>query len=276
LVDPAGQAVVLNNLGAFRYFDGEWDEAIALYEEGRDARERTGDPVNAAYGTCNIGEILSDQGRLGEAEPLLRDAWRVWRAAGDRAGVAFAEGLLGRLASRAGRADQAMELFARARAAFVKVGSQTDVVEIDARVAECLVFRGLADEAMERVSTSLANAEALEGVSVQTPLLQRIRGYALMQLGRWEDAAEAFDASVAVAEARQAVYEVALTWRAMAQLARVRGVEASATERKSDEILHGLGVVAVPDVPDSSAIGEQRRPPLASVGEGATKVASGD
>ena len=148
LSDPAGQAVVLNNLGGFKYFDGHWDEAVVLYKRGRDARERTGDPVNAAYGTCNIGEILSDQGRLEEAEPLLRDASRVWRAAGDRAGVAFAESLLGRLASRAGRAEEAMDLFTRARATFAKVGSQTDTIEVDARFAECLVFRGLADEAL--------------------------------------------------------------------------------------------------------------------------------
>jgi tetratricopeptide (TPR) repeat protein len=248
--DPAGEAVVLNNLGAFKYFDGDWDEAVVLYKEGRDARERTGDPVNAAYGTCNIGEILADQGRFEEAEPMLQDARRVWRAAGDGAGVAFAESLLGRLASRAGRADLAMELFDRARATFVKVGSQTDTIEIDARVAECLVLQGRAAEALERVSAALIEAEALEGVSVQTPLLQRIRGYALMQVARREEAAEAFEISLAVAEARQAPYDVALTLRAMAQLARAQGKDASATEVRSEKLLAELGVVAVPDVPE--------------------------
>ncbi len=246
--DVAGQAVVLNNLGAFKYFDGDWDEAVTLYEEGRDARERTGDPVNAAYGTCNIGEIRSDQGRLKEAEPLLRDAWRVWRAAGDRAGAAFAESLLGRLASRDGRAHEAMEMFARARAAFVQVGSQADRLDVDARVAECFVFRGLPDEAMEHAYRALADVERLDGVSVQTPLLQRIRGDALMQLVRWEEAAEAFEISLAVAEARQAPYDVALTLRSMAQLASAQGGDALEVERKSDDLLRSLGVVAVPEV----------------------------
>jgi tetratricopeptide (TPR) repeat protein len=252
LNDPAGQAVVLNNLGAFKYFDGEWDEAVALYEQGRDARERTGDPVNAAYGTCNIGEILSDQGRLEEAEPLLHDALRVWRAAGDRAGVAFAESLLARLSSRAGRAEAAMELFSRARAEFVRVGAHADVIEIDARVAECLVFLGLPEEAVDRISTALIEAEALEGLSVQTPLLQRIRGCALMQLGRWDDAAAAFDASLVVAQARRAKGDVALTLRAMAQLARLRGSDPSSIERESERMLSALGVVNVPDIPIGS------------------------
>jgi tetratricopeptide (TPR) repeat protein len=273
LRDPAGQAVVLNNLGAFKYFDGDWDDAVVLYKQGRDARERTGDPVNAAYGTCNIGEILSDQGRLDEAEPLLRDARRVWRAAGDGAGVAFAESLLGRLASRAGRADEAIELFARARATFVKVGSQADIIEVDARVAECLVLRGLADEALKRASMALVEAETLVGVSVQTPLLQRIQGYALMQLGRLDDAAAAFDSSLLVAHSRKAPYDVALTMRAIAQLARLQGSESSAFGRESDRILSGLGIVAVPDVPDNSALMDSEAPSL-KVSEGTAERTS--
>jgi tetratricopeptide (TPR) repeat protein len=143
-------------------------------------------------------------------------------------------------------------LFDRARATFVKVGSQTDTLEIDARVAECLVFQGRADEALERVSAALTDAEALEGVSVQTPLLQRIRGYALMQLARRDEAAEAFEVSLAVAEAREAPYDVALTLRAMAQLACAQGTDASAIEARSDALLADLGVVAVPDVPERS------------------------
>ncbi|MEP7059791.1 MAG: adenylate/guanylate cyclase domain-containing protein [Actinomycetota bacterium] len=264
--DPAGQAVVLNNLGAFEYFDGHWDDAVALYERGRDARERTGDPVNAAYGTCNVGEILSDQGRLEEADPLLRDAMRVWRAAGDRAGVAFAESLLGRLASRAGRADEAMERLIRAHEVFVQVGSQTDVMDAEGRIAECLVFCGLAEAALERVGTALVKAEAQEGVSGQTPLLQRVRGWALMQLGRTEDARIALDVSLAVGRAREAPYEVALTLRAIGQLDRLEGRTVDdeyALEAR--RIMTELGVTSVPEVPDTAIPAELTLLPDATV-----------
>ncbi|MBA3690071.1 MAG: AAA family ATPase, partial [Actinobacteria bacterium] len=74
LDDLPGQAVVYNNLGAWAYYQGKWTEALEFYEKGREARERTGDAVSAAMGTCNIGEILSDQGRLSDAEPLFRAA----------------------------------------------------------------------------------------------------------------------------------------------------------------------------------------------------------
>jgi tetratricopeptide (TPR) repeat protein len=249
--DPAGQAMVFNNMGAFEYFDGHWDDAVSHYEKGRDARERTGDPVSAAYGTCNVGEILSDQGHLEEAYPLLRDAMRVWRAAGDRAGVAFAESLLGRLASRAGRVEEAMERLIRARDVFIDVGSATDSMDADGRIAECLVFAGMAEASLERANAALAKAEAQEGVSGQTPLLQRVRGWALMQLGRTDEAREAFDAALAVSSAREAPYETALTLGALAQLSRLEGLAPDPEDDlESRRILTELGVVAVPAVPD--------------------------
>ena len=107
LGDLAGEAVVLNNLGAFEYFRGAWDEAAGLYARGRDARLATGNDVDAAIGTINIGEILADQGRYEEGRHQLVDALRVVRAASYRYGIAYATMLLGRLESRTGSFDLA-------------------------------------------------------------------------------------------------------------------------------------------------------------------------
>jgi hypothetical protein len=70
----------------------------------------------------------------------------------------------------------------------------------------------------------------------------------LVQLGRWDEAAEAFEVSRTVGEARQAPYDVALALRAIARLAHARGQDASETERTSDDLLHSIGVVAVPEL----------------------------
>jgi hypothetical protein len=95
-----------------------------------------------------------------------------------------------------------------------------------------------------------------------------------MQLGRLDDAAAAFDASLLVARARKAPYDVALTLRAIAQLARIRGSEPSAAGRESDRILSELGVVAVADVLEVGALVEPAAASLTSVGEGAAEVTS--
>ena len=69
---------MLNNLGMFAYFDGRWDDAIALYRRARVRGERSGRPADVAFIDCNVGEILSDQGHLDEAEEHLQRARRVW------------------------------------------------------------------------------------------------------------------------------------------------------------------------------------------------------
>lgn len=247
LGDVTRQALVLNNLGAFAYFEGRWTAAVELYERGRLARERTGDPVNAALGTANIGEILSDQGRLEEAEPLTRHALRVWKAAGDRSYVAFGLSQLGRIAARAGRFEEALSLYDQARAGQLDVGDQVGVIETDARIAECLIFRGDSLDALELVGEALAKDDTMGGVSVQAPLLHRLRGQALMQLGRIDEARPSLEESLRTANARNASFDEALTLRALAQLAEIAGASDAEARRRSEQILTELDVVSVTD-----------------------------
>jgi class 3 adenylate cyclase/tetratricopeptide (TPR) repeat protein len=250
LGDLTGQAVVYNNLGGFAYYEGRWDEARELYEKGRDARRRTGNEVGAAMGTSNIGEILSDQGRMDEADALMREALRVWRAADYRAGVAYATSHLGRVASRSGRFEEAMRLFDDARARYLDVGANAEVLETDARIAECLLLEGRTEEALQLSSEGLERARGMGGEVVQTPLLLRVRGYALMQGSRLEKAREALEESLRIARDRSAEYEVALTLLAQGRLARQAGDEPDpAAEKACQGILERLGVRSTPDVP---------------------------
>ena len=61
LGDPEHESNVLNNLGGFAYWDGLWDDAIALYRRSGAAGERAGRPGFVAGTDCNVGEILSDR-----------------------------------------------------------------------------------------------------------------------------------------------------------------------------------------------------------------------
>ena len=70
--DLVGQADMANNLGVQAYYDGRWEETLALYERSRAACERVGDIIDAAGTDANIGEVLVNQGRLDEAEAVLR------------------------------------------------------------------------------------------------------------------------------------------------------------------------------------------------------------
>jgi tetratricopeptide (TPR) repeat protein len=243
---------VLNNLGTGAYFEGRWDDAIDLYERGRLAHERIGDPVGAATGIFNIAEILSDQGRLDEAEPLLRKTLRTVRAAGERDTAGYVLSQLGRVAARRGRYEEALTTYEQAKALFADVGDFLAQLETGARIAECLVLMGDAPGALALVEELIGRDRALATVSPLTPLVLRTRGLALMRLGDLPAARAALDASLDTATTRRADYEIGVTLRAMTLLNEREGKPDPEMIKRCAEILSTLGVIETADPPQAA------------------------
>jgi class 3 adenylate cyclase/tetratricopeptide (TPR) repeat protein len=244
-----GQAVVSNNMGVWAYYEGRWNDARALYERGREAREMTGDPVEAAGGTFNIAEILSDQGDQQAAEPMLRDVLSVWKGAGLRSGIALATSQLGRVAYRSGRFEDAGSLLGDARAIYQELGGVAGLLDTNARIAESLVFRAAWEPALSLATETVERSEVL-GVTIHRPLLHRVRGYALVQARRLGDARAALEESLRLGRLARADHEVGWTLEAMARLDLLEGApppEAIKVETRA--IFERLGVIATPVVP---------------------------
>jgi tetratricopeptide (TPR) repeat protein len=241
-------ATIYNNLGMFAWLEGRWDEAVELYERGRDLHRRIGAEVDAAVQIHNIAEVLSDQGHLDEARSLFEESLRVWRAADYRVGVAYATSSLGRVASRGGDFPRADELYAAAREQFHRGAGEAELVDTDARIAEALVLQGRCEDAVELASACLQRT-AVGGGASQDPLLHRVRGYAHFQRGDGDSALADFEESLRRARERHARYEVALTLDAIARAAERRGARDLASRREADELFASLGVVFVPTVP---------------------------
>jgi tetratricopeptide (TPR) repeat protein len=238
------QATVLNDLGAFAYWRGRWNEATDLYERGRELRERVGNPVYAAGGTNNIAEILVDQGRLAEAEPLVLATLRVFQAAGFKSRVAVSKRYLGRIAAASGRFDEAHALLEEARAIFLEVGAQNEVNETEGRLAECLLLHGKGRAALELLDTALPRAQR-SGFE-RLPMLKRLYACGLAQIGDLEGAQKAFEEALEDARARAMAFECAL---ALDGLSRLDGAPAPDHAAERDVIFEQLGVVSLPEIP---------------------------
>jgi class 3 adenylate cyclase/tetratricopeptide (TPR) repeat protein len=247
LGDLPKQASVLVNLGARAYYAGRWDEVRELNDRARALYRLTGDTAALADCSFNIGELLTTQGHLAEAEGYLREAQRVWKAAGSAYG-ALATSELGRIAYCSGRAEEGLELLEEARKEFERAGSDADVRETDVRLAECLVCAGEPDRALEVVAEVLAIVAASgEVAAVRMPRLERVRGYALLQLDRRDEAQLAFEETVRLGSEAGGEYELALALAGLARLAAHRGNgNAAQLEEESARLLEQLGVVGVP------------------------------
>jgi class 3 adenylate cyclase/predicted ATPase len=217
--DLIGQADVLNNLGINAYYEGRWHEALELYERSRAARLQAGDVMGAATAANNIAEILSDQGRVDEAEALLREAHRVFRGVGYPVGEALVESNLGRAAARAGRYEDAAPLLDAALEGFREIGAEAFVLETEARIAELLLASHRLDEALTKAEAVLQDAGGAEAVVAATTL-ERIRGICLAASERPAEGRQALIASVQKAESSGAVFELAISQWALAQVER--------------------------------------------------------
>jgi class 3 adenylate cyclase/tetratricopeptide (TPR) repeat protein len=248
------QATIYNNLGHFAWLEGRWDEAVELFDKGRQLRIRIGDAVDAATGTLNIAEVLSDQGRIDEARPMLEESLRVWRAADFGIGIAYATSHLGRVASRSGDFERAAELYDAAREQFRRMVSESELVDTDARIAEAMIFQGRSSEAIDLTSAALERSAA-RGGATQDPMLRRIRGYAVAQSGDLPGGLDELRGSLEEGRSRSARYEVALTLDAIARVTEAAGGSDLAARAEADELFAALGVVFVPTVPLERAVG---------------------
>ena len=236
LGDPEHESAVLNSLGLFAYFDGRWDEAIALYERAGECSDRADRPADRALSDCNVGEILSDQGRLDEAEGHLQRARRVWNATGERQAVAFVDVLLTRLAVRRSWCPDGVPTLEQAAAELHRSGADVFAGFARALVAEAHAFTGDAERALE-----VARRE-LETSGRHRPLLQRVSGIALARLGRVAEADEQLRISLASARDGEADYEVAATIDVLDRL----GLAEEDMLRDRDEIMERLRIERLP------------------------------
>jgi class 3 adenylate cyclase/tetratricopeptide (TPR) repeat protein len=241
------EAMVLNNLGGFAYFDGRWDEAVALYRRGAELHLRAGDVGSSAFGDCNVAEVLADQGRLDEAEVLLRRARRTWRSTGHEWGVASCDALLGRVAVRAGQHDDGIALLRQAHLAFTELRTTDDARWVESLTAEAYAMSARPEAALNTADLLLAGLPSGARLSA---LLHRVRGFGFAQLDDLASAEDALEASLAEARAQSEDYEIALSLDALGRLASRTGrPELPGRRGERDAVLARLDVVALPQAP---------------------------
>jgi class 3 adenylate cyclase/tetratricopeptide (TPR) repeat protein len=258
LGDLKGQGLVANAMGTFDYTRGRWDEALASYERGREARVKTGDAVEAARGTANIAEILIEQLRLTEAAALLDEAKRVNAAAGYHEGVAFTTALQGRLATRLGDFDAATARFTEARDLYISIGGGFAVLEVDTFLADCLAAQGDNAAALLLADTTIAAARRSGDLGLLGPSLLRTRARTLAERGDLHGARAAVVEALELARAGDAAYEIALTLEAIARVDEREGVAPDLDAwHERDEIFSRLGVSRPPRAADGSADSDQ-------------------
>lgn len=238
---------VLNNLGIEAYYRGRWTEAAQRYEEAHQAFARAGDLAEAASALQNLGEIRCDQGRWDEAESMLRQAHRDWSAAGFGIGVPLTELNLGRTLARAGRLADGAAAIARARDAFDAMGAHSFARDAASWEAEVHLLAGDHAAAIERLDALDVLADVGEAFPATDARALRIRGWASLQDGRFEDALNVLADAVMRCRAAELAFEELLALEGLVVAGEGIGDDRVPNwRREADRLRQLLAVVALP------------------------------
>jgi class 3 adenylate cyclase/tetratricopeptide (TPR) repeat protein len=247
------QADLLANVGAACHSEGRWDEALSYYERAGEASLKIGDLVSVEVTRLNAAEILADRGELAEAETILLETLPRTRALRYRLFLGACLSLHGRVALRALHFPDALSRLDEARMHFEHVGAETEVLDVDARIAECRALMRETDAALDLAGDTLRRASVSKGVPKIAPLLERVRGYALLQRGDPVGARAAFEASLAAARTWRYLFEIALTSLALIELDRSQGIEPPPDlVAEGESLLRSLKIKALPPVPPTA------------------------
>jgi tetratricopeptide (TPR) repeat protein len=196
---------VMNNMGAFAYLEGNWDEAVEWYERSLEAAERSGNVLEAALTRANIAEVLIGQRRYAEALPLLEEARRVYEASNADYYMPLVELLEARTKLGTGDVEGAIPQLEE-----LVAGEETPWA------TEIVVALGTAWALEGRTGQALDLIEGRE----ESPGISRVRAQVLASAGDTESAIEELENAIAMATDMGDLFQEAETRAAYVDLAR--------------------------------------------------------
>jgi len=246
LGDLTGQAHMLNNLAARRFYAGHWSDALQMFAQAAESFRRVGDATNAANADYNRADVLVRQGRSDEALPLLQDTLRVARAVGDEDLVALVRKEIGRAQSRAGDVPGGLTLLEEARAELARLREPQEVVDADIASAEAHLLAGRPEHALALIEGALAEAAAIHAATLLPPAY-RVQAAALFAMGDIAQARTALAEGLRQSSSPGVAHERGFLLAVAARVARHdEDSDAAQLEQEADDALQSLGVVRVP------------------------------
>lgn len=239
LDDTLGLAEVLDQLGRVASSRLHHDEAIALQREALALAERAGERRVQGLIEQALGTTLRLAERYDEAAAALERGTVLLRGVGDLAGLYRTVAELARVQDERGDGDLAVGTMREAVALAAQTGEPALVINAQLDLGWALRRRGLSQEVAQEMRAVLAAADRTPGVELQAARASLLLGEALSSLGRFEEAEQVLERTVAMSRTLQKDNLVAdaRTGLASIRLATGRLAQALVDQQAALEIL---------------------------------------
>lgn len=140
--DPNGRAMVLVNLSAIRFQQGDIAQAQTRFEQALKIFRQIGNSQGEVAVLSNLGAAKVAQGDLVQARKLIEESIVANRAIGDDEGLAFSLNNLGDVERLIGQLDAAESNYNQAKAIALKIDDKNALAYIQSGLGDVLTDRG--------------------------------------------------------------------------------------------------------------------------------------
>jgi eukaryotic-like serine/threonine-protein kinase len=156
--DINGEAMMLNNLGALYFQQGDLSRAEKMWRQAIQEFRQIGNPGGVAASLSNTGSVLLTKGDLNDARKLLQESIPSYQEIEDKDGVALALNNLGDLSRQQGNLQAAETTYQQAKAT---------AQEIDDKGAIAYVLTGMGDVFTDRGNLAAARKSYEESLAMR-------------------------------------------------------------------------------------------------------------
>jgi hypothetical protein len=153
------------------------------------------------------------------------------------------------LLTRRGEFEAAREQLDLALAEQVRDGRSSEALATTTRLLELEVAMGSSETVPTAIEEALSSAHRTEGGSVFVPALRRLRGTALVQIGRGHEGVRELRAGLDDARRRRDLYETALILDVLARLPNPAGADTAAFQAELADLSSRLGITTLLEMP---------------------------
>jgi tetratricopeptide (TPR) repeat protein len=222
LKDRAGQAEVLNALGAAYERLGNIDEAVSQYRQAAEKREKLGDRSGLAITQHNLGRVLLARGDFAGAEREFTSALAIQQELRDRPRIANLENAFGGLEEERGNYAAALGRYKQALQLRGELGDEAALAESRNNVGYVYFLLGDYENARAYLDRAFELYEK-HGNKRGALLVLQSRGACELAQGQWQEALATFHDSLERSRELELPAATAVAHGSLGRLAHLEG-----------------------------------------------------
>jgi len=138
LGDQRGIAGTLHNIANLHYETGEYEQALEKYQRSMEIKEKLGDQSGIAHTLHQIAMIHQDKGEDQQALEKYQQSMEIEEKLGDQGGIAYTAAQMSLLYSKIGKKEKAIEYTQKALGIFENIGLDNEAMKARAQLKTIL------------------------------------------------------------------------------------------------------------------------------------------